>query len=87
MQAIEGGPGSGRYLVSCPNPGKLNEFIHASHQDPTLQLLDTIGPLGAPHTAVYEMAHAKAADLQRHFSTAGELKIEPDQPLSMFGTP
>ena len=87
MHAIEGGPGSGRYLVSCADPGKLAQFIQASQHDPTLQLIDTLGPLNAPHTAVYEMAHAKAADLQRLFNQAGELRIEPDQPLSMFGTP
>ena len=85
MRAIEGGPGSGRYIVSCKDPGKLGQFIQSSYQDPALQLIDTMGPVGAPHTAVYEMAHTKAADLQRLFSQAGELTIEPDQPLSMFG--
>lgn len=87
MRPIENGPGSGRYLVSCSNPGKLNEFIENSYQDPSLQLIDTMGPSGAPHTAVYEMSHSKAADLQRLFIHSGELKIEPDQPLSMFGSP
>ena len=85
MRSIEDGPGSGRYMVSCQDPGKLSQFIQSSHQDPSLQLIDTLGPLGAPHTAVYEMAHTKAAELQRVFTQAGDLKIEPDQPLSMFG--
>jgi hypothetical protein len=31
------------------------------------------------------MAHAKAAELQERFTHSGGLKIEPDQPLSMFG--
>ncbi len=87
MRSIDSGPGSGRYLVSCGDPGKLNAFIQNSYQDPALQLIDTMGPTGAPHTAVYEMAHAKAAELQRLFLHTGELKIEPDQPLSMFGNP
>lgn len=85
MRAIEGGPGSGRYIVSCHDSGKLDQFIQSSYQDPSLQLIDTMGPVGAPHTAVYEMAHAKAAELQRAFTQSGDLKIEPDQPLSMFG--
>ena len=85
MRAIEGGPGSGRYIVSCHDPGKLDQFIQSSYQDPSLQLIDTMGPAGAPHTAVYEMAHAKAAELQQAFTQSGDLKIEPDQPLSMFG--
>lgn len=85
MRAIEDGPGSGRYIVSCNDPGKLSQFIQSSYQDPSLQLIDTMGPVGAPHTAVYEMAHAKAAELQRLFTQSGELRIEPDQPLSMFG--
>ena len=85
MHVIEGGPGSGRYIVSCNDPGKLSQFIQSGYQDPSLQLIDTMGPAGAPHTAVYEMAHAKAAELQRLFTQSGELKIEPDQPLSMFG--
>jgi len=85
MRAIEGGPGSGRYIVSSTDPGKLSQFIQYSNQDPSLQLIDTLGPVSAPHTAVYEMAHAKAAELQQVFARSGDLKIEPDQPLSMFG--
>jgi hypothetical protein len=87
MRTIEGGPGSGRYLISCGNSGMLSEFIHNSYKDPGLQLIDTMGPVGAPHTAVYEMAHQRASELQHLFSQSGELKIEPDQPLSMFDTP
>lgn len=84
MQTLEEKSGSGRYLISCVNPDKLNEFISTGYQDSTLQLIDTVGPIGSPHTAVYEMAHAKAAQLKQLFSTVGELKIEADQSLSMF---
>jgi hypothetical protein len=84
MKALEENTGSGRYLISCLNPDKLNEFISSGYQDPTLQLIDTVGPVGLPHTAVYEMAHSKAANLKQLFSTIGELKIEADQTLSMF---
>jgi hypothetical protein len=85
MRAIEGRPGSCRYIVSSVDAGKLSQFIRSSDQDPSLQLIDTLGPISAPHTAVYDMAHAKAAELQRLFTQSGDLKIEPDQPLSMFG--
>ena len=85
MPVIQGGPGRGRYLVSCPDSGKLTDFVTGASGNPDLRLLDTVGPPGAPHTAVFDMSHDKAAELQRHFAAAGELKIEPDQPLSLFG--
>ena len=85
MRAIEGRPGSGRYIVSSVDTGKLSQFIQSSYQDTGLKLIDTLGPIGAPHTAVYDMAHDKAAELQRRFTQSGDLTIEPDQPLSMFG--
>ncbi len=85
MATIHGGPGRGRYLVSCADGARLANFVAESHADPELQLLDTIGPHGAPHTAVFDMAHATAAELERRFATSGDMKIEPDQPLSMFG--
>ncbi len=50
-----------------------------------MQLLHTIGPAHAPHTAVYDMAHDTAAQLSQRFTASGEMRIEPDQPLSMFG--
>ncbi|MCE2870269.1 MAG: hypothetical protein LW714_02505 [Oxalobacteraceae bacterium] len=84
MQTLEEKSGSGRYLISCVNPDKLNEFISTGYEDPSIQLIDTVGPIGSPHTAVYEMSHAKAAQLKQLFSTVGELKIEADQSLSMF---
>lgn len=85
MPVIQGGPGRGRYLVSCPDSAKLSGFVSEAQRMPDLRLLDTIGPQGAPHTAVYEMAHATAAQLSQRFAAGGDMKIEPDQPLSMFG--
>ena len=85
MPVIQGGPGRGRYLISCHDSGKLAGFVSDASGNPELQLLDTMGPPGAPHTAVFDMSHDKAAELQRHFAAGGDLKIEPDQPLSMFG--
>lgn len=85
MPVIQGGPGRGRYLVSGPDSSKLAGFVAAAAANPELKLLGTIGPQGAPHTAVFDMAHDTAVQLQQRFATEGDLRIEPDQPLSMFG--
>ncbi len=85
MPIIQGGPGRGRYLVSSGDSARLSGFVAEAERMPDLQLLHTIGPQGAPHTAVYEMPHATAALLSQRFAAGGDMKIEPDQPLSMFG--
>ncbi len=87
MPVIQGGPGRGRYLVSCADSGKLSGFVATAAADPELKLLGTVGPQGAPHTAVFDMAHDTALQLQQRFATEGDLRIEPDQPLSLFGDP
>lgn len=84
MPLISGGPGRGRYLVSCNDSAPLQRFLKEARTDPDLKLLDTLGPPDAPHTAVYDMAHERAARLQQSFAVRGELNIEPDRPLSLF---
>ena len=84
MQAIQGGPGRGHYLVSSVDSKQLSDFIDRASEDPELKLLQTVGPQDAPHTAVYDMSHDSAAELARRFQIAGNLKIEPDRPLSLF---
>lgn len=85
MPILQGGPGRGRYLVSSGDRMKLAGFVAEAQRMPDLQLLNTIGPQGAPHTAVYEMTHATAVQLSQRFAASGDMTIEPDQPLSMFG--
>ncbi len=85
MPVIQGGPGRGRYLVSCGDSATLSGFVAEATRMPDLKLIDTLGPSGAPHTAVFDMEHATAAQLSQRFAASGDLKIEPDQPLSMFG--
>ena len=85
MSTIQGGPGRGRYLIIANDNLRLRRFVDDAHKDPELDLIETIGPNDAPHTAVYEMAHNKAATLQQGFQVEGALKIEPDKPLSLFG--
>ncbi len=87
MTTIQGGPGRGRYLVSCADGARLARFVSEARGNPELHLLDTIGPQGAPHTAVFEMAHTTAAQLEQRFNAGGDMKIEPDRPLSLFGSP
>jgi hypothetical protein len=84
MPTIQSGPGRGRYIVSCADGAKLARFVADARTNPELQLLDAIGPQGAPHTAVFDMAHDTAAALEQRFAASGDMKIEPDRPLSLF---
>ena len=84
MHANEGGSGRGRYLVSAADSNLLTDFIVQATADPALTLLEKIGPHEAPHTAVFDMPHATAATLAQRFEHAGNLRIEPDRPLSLF---
>lgn len=85
MAIIQGGPGRGHYLVSSDDSASLMRFVAEAARLPELQLVHAIGPEGAPHTVVFDMPHATAAQLAQRFAASGELRIEPDQPLSMFG--
>jgi len=85
MSAIQGGSGRGRYLIIANDNLRLRRFVDDAHKDPELDLIEMIGPTNAPHTAVYEMAHNKAATLQQSFQAERALRIEPDKPLSLFG--
>ena len=87
MPTLQGGPGRGRYLIIANDSRHLQRFIAETQSDPELDLIDTIGPTGAPHTTVYEMTHNKAVDLEKNFQAEGALRIEPDRPLSLFGGP
>ena len=85
MQQDKGGSGQGRYLVSSADSTQVADFIAQADADPALTLVEKIGPQEAPHTAVFEMPHATAATLALRFKHSGNLKIEPDRPLSLFG--
>ncbi len=85
MATLSESPGRGRYLISCTDGAKLASFIADASGNPELQLIDIIGPPRAPHTAVFDMAHGTAAKLESQFAARGDLKIEPDRPLSLFG--
>lgn len=84
MPSTTAGTDSGRYIIRSLEPEHLADFIDEVNEDPALRLVDTIGPTGQPHTAVFEMKPDKAASLEQRFRTSNKLKIEPDRPLSLF---
>lgn len=84
MTSLTPGPGKARYIVRAKDaPAPLARFIDSIRGDPDIELVDTIGPPGQPHTAVIEVAASQALLLERRFSNSNELMIERDQPLSM----
>ena len=68
-----------RYLLLAQAPLQLHEVL-GELDDATV--LEAIGPPDAPHTAVVSMTSAQAANLAQRFQN---LKIEPDQPLTLSG--
>lgn len=85
MSSIPTGQGNGRYIIRSDDPRKLAEFIEGITPDSGIEVVDLIGPVGAPHTAVVTMPHQLAVSLKQHFLKSNQLTIEPDRPLSLFG--
>jgi hypothetical protein len=85
MSSMSSGKATGRYIVRAVEPARLSEFVQNLRPDSGIELLDLIGPPGAPHTAVLAMAYDTAKALELHFSTSNQFTIEPDRPLSLFG--
>lgn len=74
-----------RFIVRARAEGStLNDFLTIVHDDPQLELVDTIGPQGYPHTAVVATAPEHAPAFEQRFRTSPELMIERDRPLSLF---
>jgi hypothetical protein len=88
MPLLTPGSATGRYIVRSEDPKTLADFLEEAKSDEALELVDLIGPAGAPHTAVFVMPHERAKALQQRFeaSKSSRLIIEPDRPLSMFGS-
>jgi hypothetical protein len=86
MPLLTPGSPTGRYIIRSEDPKTLADFIEEAKSDTTLELVDLIGPAGAPHTAVFVMPHERAKALQQRFeaSKPGRLIIERDRPLSLF---
>lgn len=78
------GPSDGHYIIRSKDAGQLAEFIDEVSKDPAMELLDSIGPVGQPHTIVVAMPREKAVFLEQRFRISSQLTIEPDRPLSLF---
>ena len=74
-----------RFIVRAREEGHtLNDFLTMVQADPQLELVDTIGPQGCPHTAVVTAATEHAPAFEQRFRNSPELMIERDRPLSLF---
>ncbi|MFL6657077.1 MAG: hypothetical protein ACJ8GW_03305 [Massilia sp.] len=74
-----------RYIVRAPGNGStLADFLTIIQNDPTLELLDTIGPAGMPHTAVVGVDPEQASAFEQRVRNLQHLMIEQDRPLSLF---
>jgi hypothetical protein len=74
-----------RFIVRArPEGATLTDFLSKLQDDPNLELVDTIGPAGAPHTAVLAVDPELAADFEQRYRHSPHLMIERDRPLSLF---
>jgi hypothetical protein len=62
----------------------LADFLAMIQHDPDLELVDTIGPPGRPHTAVIAVDPEQAPSFEQRFRNLQQLMIERDRPLSLF---
>jgi hypothetical protein len=74
-----------RFIVRARAEGStLNDFLTMIGDDQDLELLNTIGPEGRPHTAVVATTPEHAPAFEQRFLNSPELMIERDRPLSLF---
>jgi hypothetical protein len=77
-----------RFLIHAARGAPLNDFLAVAGADGEISVVDIIGPRERPHTAVVEITPEKARLLEQHFrqtaTSAHQLTIEPDRPLSLF---
>ena len=74
-----------RFIVRARAEGStLNDFLTMIEASPELEVVDTIGPAGKPHTAVIAVDAQHAPSFEQRFSNQQQLIIERDRPLSLF---
>jgi hypothetical protein len=74
-----------RFIVRTRTEGTtLADFLAMIATDPDLELVDTIGPAGQPHTAVVAIDADLAPAFEQRFQNSPLLMIERDRPLSLF---
>ena len=75
-----------RFIVRARQEGTvLDEFLAVIDSDASLELVDTIGPAGRPHTAVVATNADHAPCFEQRFSKHPHLIVERDRPLSLLG--
>lgn len=85
MPLLQTGPGKARFLIRAVGDAvPLADFLASVAADPSISIVDQIGPAGNPHTVVADMSHDQARSLEQRFSQSKQLMIEPDRPLSLF---
>lgn len=74
-----------RFIVRTRVEGStLADFLATMTNDPALELVDTIGPPGEPHTAVVSICPEHAPAFEERFRNSTQIMIERDRPLSLF---
>ena len=81
----ETAPDKRRYMISeRTDEGALAQFLIGLRNEPDIDLVDTLGPAGHPHTVVVALTPATARVLEQRFRDSQQLLIELDRPLSLF---
>ncbi|MES2014850.1 MAG: hypothetical protein V4484_00010 [Pseudomonadota bacterium] len=76
-----------RYIVRArTDTGALADFLAMIQNDPSLELVDTIGPAQRPHTAVIAVTPQQALAFEQRLRNTQQLVFERDQPMSLFDT-
>lgn len=74
-----------RFIVRTREQGStLTDVLAIMQNDPALELVDTIGPAGHPHTAVIATTAAHAPTFEQCYRHLPNIMIERDRPLSLF---
>ncbi len=74
-----------RFIVRVRHEGgTLADFLAMIHEEPAIELVDTIGPAQQPHTAVIAVEPEQAPSFEQRFQHSQQLMIERDRPLSLF---
>jgi hypothetical protein len=74
-----------RFIIRAREEGStLTDFLAMVNSQPELEVTDTIGPAGRPHTAVISVDATHAPSFEQRFRDLQQLMIERDRPLSLF---
>lgn len=74
-----------RFIIRARDEGSaLVDFLATLKDDQQCELVDVIGPVGRPHTAVVAVPDNLAPAFEQRFLNLPQLMIERDRPLSLF---